>query len=486
VRLAHWASCSTNTNTQDINSSFNQGFFVQTHIHRSTKGVTLTAVKNRLLIFGAVALALCGITVAVTLAANPRDEALSTPSGKAFLETYQALRERYLRTTDPDKLMQGALSGMLYALDDEFTYYIPPTETSTNNENLSGGFFGIGLGLTPATKDGLGVQVETVFNGQPAAKAGVQAGDIIVAVNDEDVTKMTLDKAVRKIRGPKGSTVKITIARGVTRLTLSMTREKIVVVNVNAAVLPGNIGYVSISDFLNQKVTEQLQAAIASLKAKGVKGMILDLRNNPGGLVSMAEGVADTFLSKGDIFVTRDNTKKVSVEFRASAQQSDYLGPLVVLVNGSSASASEIVSSSLQENGRAKIVGEKTYGKGVANAPIALSNGGQVNVSFEEWLTPKRNSINKRGVTPDVAVSDTRYPKLLTLQGINAAPGTNIEIKINGKTLKLKADKTGQFTYQDTPTRVKTTGQQGEAIVNVTTDAQVRKALSLLGVTASK
>jgi carboxyl-terminal processing protease len=460
--------------------------FIQTHIHRSMNGVTLTAVKNRFLIFGAVALALCGIAVAVTLAANPRDEALNTPSGKAFLETYQALRERYLRTTDPNKLMQGALTGMLYALDDEFTYYLPPTETSTNNENLSGGFFGIGLGLTPATKDGLGVQVETVFNGQPAAKAGMQAGDLIIAVNGEDVTKLPLDQAVRKIRGPKGSTVKITIARGVTRLNLSMTREKIVVVNVNATVLPGNIGYVSISDFLNQKVTEQLQAAIASLKAKGIKGMILDLRNNPGGLVSMAEGVADTFLAKGDIFVTRDNTKKISVEFQARSQQNDYLGPLVVLVNGSSASASEIVSSSLQENGRAKIVGEKTYGKGVANAPIALSNGGQVNVSFEEWLTPKRNSINKRGVTPDYVVSDTRYPKLLTLQGINAAPGTSIEVKVNGKTLKLKADKNGQFTYQDTPTRVKTTGQQGEAIVNVATDAQVRKALSLLGVVATK
>jgi carboxyl-terminal processing protease len=158
----------------------------------------------------------------------------------------------------------------------------------------------------------------------------------------------------------------------------------------------------------------------------------------------------------------------------------------VVLVNNSSASASEIVSSSLQENGRAKIVGEKTYGKGVANAPIPLSNGGQVNVSFEEWLTPKRNSINKLGVTPDVIVSDTRYPKLLTLQGINAAPGTNIEVKVNGKTLKLKADKNGQFTYQDTPTRVKTTGQQGEAIVNVANDAQVRKALELLGVVAKK
>jgi carboxyl-terminal processing protease len=443
-------------------------------------------VKNRLLIFGAIAACLCGATVAVTLAVNARDEALNTPSGKAFLETYSALREKYLRTTDPDKLMQGALSGMLYALDDEFTYYIPPTETSTNNENLTGGFFGIGLGLTPATKDGLGVQVETVFNGQPAAKAGIQAGDVIVAVNGEDVTKMALDKAVRKIRGPRGSTVKVTIARGVTRLTLSMTREKIVVVNVNSTVLPGNIGYISISDFLNQKVTEQLQAAIANLKSKNVKGMILDLRNNPGGLVSMAEGVADSFLAKGDIFVTRDNTKKVNVEYQAQAQANDYLGPLVVLVNSSSASASEIVSSSLQENGRAKVVGEKTYGKGVANAPIALSNGGQVNVSFEEWLTPKRNSINKRGVTPDVTVGDTRYPKLLTLQGINAAPGTNIEVKVNGKTLKLKADKTGQFTYQDTPTRVKTTGQQGEAVVNLASDAQVRKALSLLGVVATK
>lgn len=459
---------------------------MQTHIHRSTRGVTLTAVKNRFLIIGALVVGLCGATIAVTLAVNSRDEALNSPSGKAFLETYQALRERYLRTTDPDKLMQGALTGMLYALDDEFTYYIPPTETSTNNENLTGGFFGIGLGLTPATKDGLGVQVETVFNGQPAAKAGMQSGDLIIAVNGEDVTKLPLDQAVRKIRGPKGSTVKVTIARGVTRLELSMIREKIVVVNVNATVLPGNIGYVSISDFLNQKVTEQLQAAVAGLKAKGVKGMILDLRNNPGGLVSMAEGVADTFLSKGDIFVTRDNTKKVTVEYQARAQGNDYLGPLVVLVNGSSASASEIVSSSLQENGRAKVVGEKTYGKGVANAPIPLSNGGQVNVSFEEWLTPKRNSINKRGVTPDFVVSDTRYPKLLTLQGINAEPGTNIEVKVNGKTLKLKADKNGQFTYQDEPKRVKTTGQQGEAVVNVANDAQVRKALGLLGVVATK
>lgn len=459
---------------------------MQTHIHRSTRGVTLTAVKNRFLIIGALVVGLCGATIAVTLAVNSRDEALNSPSGKAFLETYQALRERYLRTTDPDKLMQGALTGMLYALDDEFTYYIPPTETSTNNENLTGGFFGIGLGLTPATKDGLGVQVETVFNGQPAAKAGMQSGDLIIAVNGEDVTKLPLDQAVRKIRGPKGSTVKVTIARGVTRLELSMIREKIVVVNVNATVLPGNIGYVSISDFLNQKVTEQLQAAVAELKAKGVKGMILDLRNNPGGLVSMAEGVADTFLSKGDIFVTRDNTKKVTVEYQARAQGNDYLGPLVVLVNGSSASASEIVSSSLQENGRAKVVGEKTYGKGVANAPIPLSNGGQVNVSFEEWLTPKRNSINKRGVTPDFVVSDTRYPKLLTLQGINAEPGTNIEVKVNGKTLKLKADKNGQFTYQDEPKRVKTTGQQGEAVVNVANDAQVRKALGLLGVVATK
>ncbi len=438
-------------------------------------------MKNRLLIFGSLAVALCGITAAITLAANPRDEVLNSPSGKAFLEAYQGLRETYLYPTDTEKLLQGAILGMTSVIDDPYIFYIPPVETTTNTQNMSGSFFGIGLGLRPATKDGLGVRVETVFNGQPAAKAGVQAGDIIVAVDGVDVTKMALEKAVQKIRGPKGTTVQVTVARGLTRLKLSMTRERIVVVNVSSKVLPGNIGYVAISDFLNFDVTKQLQAAIAKLKTKNIKGLILDLRDNPGGLVTQAEGVADTFLSKGDIYVTRGKSKKVNVEFAAGSQGSDYLGPLVVLVNSSSASASEIVSSSLQENGRAKVIGEKTVGKGVADAPLPLSNGGQFQVPITEWLTPKRNSINLKGVTPDYLVQDSRYPHPIVMQGFNAAPGTKIEVKINGKTLKLTADKLGQFSYQEELKPVKTSGQPGEAIINLSNDAIARKALALLG-----
>lgn len=228
-----------------------------------------------------------------------------------------------------------------------------------------------------------------------------------------------------------------------------------------------------------KKVTEQLQAQLKSMSGK-IKALVLDLRNNPGGLVSQAEGVADTFLEKGDIFITRDNTKKIKVDYSARPQSSDFKLPMVVLVNGSSASASEIVAAALQELGRAKVVGEKTFGKGVANIPTPLSNDGQLNVANKEWLTPKRNSLYKRGVTPDVVVQDSRYANVLALEGIGAKPGTTLEMKVNGKTIKMTADKSGKFTYQDTPPRTKNSSIQGEAVVTLENDAQLKKALELL------
>ena len=440
---------------------------------------------------GVIALALFG---AIGLAQfrlfnNPRDEAnkaFETPSGKAFIETYAALRASYLRDVPPEQLMKGALVGMLDSLRDEFTYYLEPETSATQGEEIKGEFFGIGVSIGPVGRDGTGVLVESVFVGQPAATAGVQVGDIIVKVNGEDVTKLTVTQAVRKIRGPKGSTVKLTVQRGANRLDLSMQRDRIQVINVNSTMLPGQIGYVAITDFLNQNVTAQLQTALEGLRAKGAKGVILDLRNNPGGLVTQAQGVADTFLAKGDVFITRDRSQKVTVEYAAKPQRTDYNGPLVVLVNTGSASASEIVSAAIQENGRGRIVGEQTYGKGVANTPTKLSNGAQVNIAFEEWLTPKRNSIFKKGVTPDVKVEDSRYPRLLAFEGVNAKPGSELEVKVNGKTLKLKADAQGRFTYQDEPQRVRTSDRQGSALVNLETDGIARKALEMLTGTAVK
>jgi carboxyl-terminal processing protease len=444
-------------------------------------------MQRRYVILGVGAVLLGAVGFAQLRNVNDaQNEVFNSLDGKAFLETYTALRTKYLRDVPPEKLLKGATTGMVDALQDEFTYYLEPDTSATMGEDLKGEFYGIGVTISSAYRDGTGTRIETTFRGSPAAAAGVEPGDVIEKVNGEDVTKLSYDATVRKIRGPKGTAVKLTIRRGPSTIMVSITRDKINVVNVSSTVLPGNIGYVALSDFANFKVTEQLQAALSDLKAKNVKGLIFDLRNNPGGLVDQAEGVADTFLSKGDIFITRDRTKQIRVEYAAKGSSTDYAGPMVVLVNGSSASASEIVTASLQENGRAKVVGEKTYGKGVANIPTKLANGAQVNVSFEEWLTPKHNSIFKKGVTPDVLIEDTRFPKLLTLEGLNAKPGSEIEVKVNGKTLKLKANEKGRFTYQDEPSRIRTSDRQGTALVDLQTDAQLRKALEVLGATATR
>jgi carboxyl-terminal processing protease len=443
-------------------------------------------MKRRFLILGAGAVLLGAVGFAqLRTALDARNEIFNSPSGKALLETYTALRMKYLKDVPSDTLLKGAVAGMVDSLQDEFTYYLEPDTSATQAEDLQGEFFGIGVGIVPAYRDGNGTRIETVFSGSPAAGAGLQPGDVIEKVNGEDVTKISLDRAVRKIRGPKDTVVKLTVRRGAGTLEISITRKKIDKINVSSTILPGNIGYVALSDFANWKVVDQLQAALKDFKAKNVRGVVFDLRNNPGGLVDQAEGVADSFLQKGDVFITRDRSQKAKVEYSAQPNATDYTGPLVVLVNESSASASEIVSAAIQENGRGKVVGEKTFGKGVANIPTKLSNGAQVNIAFEEWLTPKRNSIYKKGVTPDVIVEDTRYPKLLTLEGLNAQPGSQIEVKVNGKSLKLKADAQGRFTYQDDPTRVQTSNRQGTALVNLESDAQLRKALELLGATAT-
>jgi carboxyl-terminal processing protease len=449
-------------------------------------------VKRRLMLgLGALALTAAGFG-AVSLAqfkifgnsVNAQDEAFKTPNGKAFLEAYSNLRENYLKDVSPDKLMKGATIGMVDVLEDQFTYYLEPDTTATTSEDLKGEFFGIGVGIVPANKNGTGVMIDTVFSGQPAAGAGLEVGDVILKVNGEDITKLALNSAVRKIRGPRGTTVKLSVLRGVNRLEFSMNRDLIQKINVSQAMLPGNVGYVRISDFMNQNVTKQLLVVLKGFKDKNVRGVVLDLRDNPGGLVTQAEGVADAFLDKGDVFITRDKSQKVQVEFKAKPSSGEYLGPLVVMVNSGSASASEIVAASFQENGRAKVVGEQTYGKGVANIPTKLANGAQINISFQEWLTPKRNSILKKGVTPDFKVNDSRFPSTLALEGLGAKPGSEIEMKVNGKTVKLKADAQGRFRFQDEAPRIRTSDSQGGALVDASKDSELKKALEVLGVSA--
>jgi carboxyl-terminal processing protease len=432
-------------------------------------------------------LAVAGALGLAQLQRQADNEAFNTLEGKAFLETYNALRSDYRKELKPESLMKGAIAGMIESLNDEFTFYISPLERKMQQDTMKGEFFGVGATLNPRNKGkGTGAKVESLIIGAPAATAGIRPGDIIEKVNGESINDLALDEAVQKIRGPKGTTVVLGILRGSNNVEVKIVRDRIIVPSVSSTMLPGNIGYIALSDFLNQNNLPKLRAAISDLKTKNAKGLIFDLRNNGGGLVSQAEEISDLFLQNGDIFITRGRDQKITVEYSASKESSDYTLPMVVLVNQYSASASEIVASALQENGRAKVVGEATVGKGVANIPVKLSNGAQVNVAFEEWLTPKRNSLLKKGVTPDFSIADSRYPKRLALEGLDAPAGASVTVTVNGTSYKLKADAKGKFSYLDEGEVVKTNDRSGNAIVNVENDAQVRKALNVLGVQALK
>jgi carboxyl-terminal processing protease len=443
-------------------------------------------MRRAVLTIGALALAAAVGVTQYRDASAASDSAFSSPTGKAFLETYNALRQDYLKDVKPDTLLQGAIAGMVGSLKDEFTYYLSPTLQGDRDEEINGEFFGVGATLVPANGDGTGARVDSVFRDSPAARAGVQAGDVVIKVNGKAVSEQALNDIVKQIRGPKGTTATLVVVRGGTEMTLKPVRDRITLVSVSTTILPGNVGYVALADFLNKSNIDGLKKALANFANKKVSGVVLDLRDNGGGFVSQAVEVTDAFLAKGDIFITRGKDKKVSVESRAAAQASDYKGPLVVLVNEYSASASEIVAASLHDNGRAKVVGETTIGKGVANSTTRLANGGQVYVATEEWLRPDGQSLLRKGLKPDYAVDDTRYEDLMAITGVNAKPGANVKITVDGKTVTAKADAEGRFTYQDEPKLVKSSDRQGQAVVTLSEDAQLRKALQVLGAQATK
>ena len=404
---------------------------------------------------------------------------LTTPAGRALAQVYGALNAGYLNKVDDSKLLEGSINGMIKALDDPYTSYAPPEQAAQEVENRSGSFQGIGATLQPRNreKDTI-VEVITVYRGSPAEKAGVKSGDIFVEINGKNVRDETTDEIVQKVRGPAGTKVEIGFRRhGQAKpVRLTVTRGSIDIIDVESAVLPQNVGYVSIRSFANARVFDQLDAALNSLKAKGVSSLILDLRNNGGGLLDQGIRVADEFLSSGDIVFQR---ARGVTQRLAEADPASFNLPMVVLVNRNSASASEIVAGALQDNHRAEIVGEKTFGKGVGQSVISLPDGGQLVYLSFEWLTPDRRSINKKGIIPDVKVKDALVPQVLSLEGQGALKGQNIEIVVNGKKLgNARVDAEGNFTFVQPFARPKDSAVQGEAIVNLKSDPALQTAFN--------
>ncbi len=318
-------------------------------------------------------------------------------------QTYNKLAANFDGNLDTTKLIQGANRGLVDAAGDTYTIYMSPQESKDYSDTLSGNI-GAGIGAEIGIKNG-NVTIIRTLSGNAAIKAGLQANDVIIKINDQSTSGLTVENAVKQIKGEEGTTVKLTILRGSETKDYTITRATIDIPSVESSVTDG-IGKLTISRFDNE-TGDLARKAAQDLKKQGVKAVILDLRNNGGGYVDAAKDVAGLWLDN-KVVVTERNGSVVKDTVRTGNNAILAGIPTVVLVNGSSASASEIVAGALQDYKVAKLVGDNTFGKGSVQELIPLDNGAELKVTIARWYTPNGKNIANGGIKPDVVVSYTQ------------------------------------------------------------------------------
>ncbi len=325
-----------------------------------------------------------------------------------FGDVFERVRSDYVEKPDDSKLVESAISGMLSGLDPHSSYM--DAKSFRDMQVQTRGEFG-GLGIEVTMEDGL-IKVVSPIDDTPASKAGILSNDLIVSIDDEAVQGLTLNQAVDKMRGPIDTKIKLKIVRkGQDKpLDMTLTRENVRVRSVRAHVEDGDIGYIRITSF-NEQTTDGLKHEITNLTnqigADKVKGFVLDLRNNPGGLLEEAISVSDAFLQRGEIVSTRGRNAEETQRRTAKAKTIDLIKgkPLIVLINGGSASASEIVAGALQDQKRATLLGTRSFGKGSVQTIIPLgSDNGALRLTTARYFTPSGKSIQAKGIIPDIEV----------------------------------------------------------------------------------
>ena len=344
-----------------------------------------------------------GATASAPIASAQTDrETLFAP----FWQAWDISHSRFVdQPVDDVALLRGAIRGMLDALGDEHTAYMDPDQYRQASIGLSGEYEGIGAFVDT---DGEFLTIVSPMPGSPAEKAGVKAGDVVVAVDGDDVTGIDPSLVVQRILGPKGTTVRLTLRREneTDLIEVSVVRDSINIPSVEGHVLDSGLGYIQLNTF-GEDTTRDLKRVVADLVRQDARGLILDLRGNGGGYLATAVEVSSEFLSDGVVLTERFGDGREEV-YRARAGGQATTIPLVVLVDGGSASASEIVAGALQDYGRARLVGETTYGKGSVQDWIPLNGDqGAVRVTIARWYTPKDRQINEQGLAPDVEVAIT-------------------------------------------------------------------------------
>ena len=341
---------------------------------------------------------------------------------RTFTEVFARIKNDYVEPVEDKALLENAIRGMLTGLDPHSSYLIP--DDYQELQAGTSGEFG-GLGIEVGMEDGF-VKVIAPIDDTPAQRAGVEAGDLVIRLDDTPVKGMSLSDAVKVMRGAPGTDIVLTIVReGLDRpIRITITRDVIRVTSVRSRELEPGYGYVRISQF-QLRTGESLREAVGKLRENAgdedLKGLVLDLRNNPGGVLNAAVSVSDAFLNEGTIVYTEGRMDDAKLTF--SAKGSDILDgiPLVVLVNAGSASASEIVAGALQDHRRAVIMGEKTFGKGSVQTILPLGNGSALKLTTARYYTPSGISIQARGIVPDITLDRVQVSQLEVGQGVKEA-----------------------------------------------------------------
>jgi carboxyl-terminal processing protease len=368
-------------------------------------------VTRRLTIATSVALLLAGaaggFVLAPTVGAAQNKTSETYRQLNLFGEVFERVRADYVESVSDEQLVESAINGMLTSLDPHSSYL--NQKNFRDMQVQTRGEFG-GLGIEVTMDNGL-VKVVSPIDDTPAAKAGIKPGDYITHLNGEAVMGLTLNEAVEKMRGPENSDIKLTIRReGKEAFDVSVTRAKIKIESVRSHLEGNDVGYIRITTF-NEQTDSGLNKAMQKLRDQSnskLKGIVLDLRNNPGGLLDQAVAVSDDFLDKGEIVSTRGRRADETQRFNARPGDIANGLPLVVLINGGSASASEIVAGALQDHHRAVLLGTKSFGKGSVQTIIPLPGHGAMRLTTARYYTPSGRSIQAKGIEPDIEVPQAK------------------------------------------------------------------------------
>lgn len=377
-------------------------------LKKSTAALMIVAALlcGSLLTLGATGLLVPGQNPVSTLAAAATGGLQQSEANKIGT-ALSLIESNYYQSVDREKLIDGAVNGMMEALGDPYSNYMAKETAQKFEESIEGSFTGIGAEVA---SDNGKVVVISPIKGSPADKAGIQAKDIILSVNGESLEGLDLNEAVSKIRGPKGSTAVLVIQRtgSESTLTFKIERDDVTLETVYASMKSGGIGVIEITQF-SLNTADRFKEELAKLEKQGLKGLVIDVRNDPGGVLPVVIEIAEQFVPKGKAIVQVENKNKEREVTPSKGSGKDY--PVAVLMNKGSASASEILAGALQQSAGAKLIGENSFGKGTVQTSFEkqLGDGSLLKITIAKWLTPNGSWIHGKGIKPDIAVAQPDY-----------------------------------------------------------------------------